>query len=310
MNALSNLLRHVSTPFLVCLILLSSCSGQNKNNECFGGRDSKMDTLITDGIGRKIKVPRLPKRMIGLAPSSTEMLYFLFDTSQIVGRSHVCNYPLQIKSKPTVNTYPLDLEQLIALKPDLTVTVDGMLSRSDIDRIEQEGIPVYIQRFEKISDIIKDMQKLADLTNRRQQTALRIDSLEKEIKILEEEAKSRKLKPKVLAMISSDPIYVFGKNSFLGDAIRLAGGQNAVDEAFGSAYPAVSVEYLLKINPDIIIGLSFEQADSSFFKLYPTLKRINAYRNKNIFDVDDDLMTRPGPRFLQAIHELKKIIQK
>ena len=127
---------------------------------------------------------------------------------------------------------------------------------------------------------------------------------------MEKEAELRKVKPKVLALISNDFIYVFGKNSFLSDAIRLAGGQNAVDEVLGSAYPAVSVEYLLKINPDIIVGLSYEQADSSFFKLYPPLKRISAYRNKHIYDIDDDLVTRPGPRFLQTVHELNKIIQK
>lgn len=294
--------------FSLFLLLLSACSKQEKKNR--RKEEILVDTLIRDEIGREIKIPRNPKRIVGLAPSSTEILYFIADTACIVGRSHACDYPPEVKNKPVVNTYPLDLEQLISLKPDLVITVEGILPPGDIDRMKKEEIPVYVQHFEKVSDIVDDMRVLAVLTNREKQAESLIDSLERVVEILEEEVKLHPTQPKVLALISVDPIYVFGKNSFFTDVIRLSGGKNAIDEAFGSAYPAVSVEYLLKTNPDIIIGYSFQQADSSFFKLYPTLKRINAYRNKNIFDFNDDLMTRPGPRFLQAIHELKEIIQK
>ena len=294
--------------FSLLFLLLSACSKGEKNFR--RNEEALADTLIRDGAGREINIPRNPKRIVSLAPSSTEILYFIADTACIVGRSHACDYPPEVKNKPVVNTYLLDLEQLISLKPDLVITVDGMLPPGDIDRIEKEGVPVYAQHFKKVSDIIDDMRVLAVLTNREKQAESLIDSLGRGVKILEEEVKLHSTQPKILALISADPIYVFGKNSFFTDVIRLSGGKNAINEVFGSAYPAVSVEYLLKINPDIIIGYNFQQADSSFFKLYPTLKRINAYQNKNIFDFNDDLMTRPGPRFLQAIHELKEIIQK
>jgi iron complex transport system substrate-binding protein len=65
---------------------------------------------------------------------------------------------------------------------------------------------------------------------------------------------------------------------------------------------------VLKINPDIIIGGGFGKMDSTFFRQYPELRRINAYRNRRIYDLTDDLMARPGPRVMESILELKEAI--
>jgi iron complex transport system substrate-binding protein len=71
-------------------------------------------------------------------------------------------------------------------------------------------------------------------------------------------------------------------------------------------YPQLSREYILKINPDVIFGGDFEKMEASFFKLYPELKLTIAYRNKWVFELNDDLASRPGPRFLEGIREIEQ----
>ncbi len=112
----------------------------------------------------------------------------------------------------------------------------------------------------------------------------------------------------MLCITWQDPIYVYGRNTILTDKLRLAGAENAVDSVFSAPFPALSREYILKINPDIILGGSFEKLDSTFFSRYPELKKTNAYRNRRVYAVTDDLNSRPSPRVVEAVAELLYLI--
>ena len=112
----------------------------------------------------------------------------------------------------------------------------------------------------------------------------------------------------MLAITWQDPIYCYGQNTLFTDEIRLAGGHNAVVETFPQPYPALTREYVLKLNPDVLLGGSFEKLDSTFFKNYPELKRTKAYQNHHVFAITGNLMERPGPRVVEAVRELQQII--
>lgn len=265
---------------------------------------------VTDDLGRTLQVPRYPRRVLGLAPSSTEMLFAVADTAQIVGRSQVCNYPAAAKAKPVVNTYPMDYEQLVMLNPDLVVTVEGITSSEVAARLAELDIPVYFQRFEKVADVLRGINDLGRLLNRKEQARKVTDSLQAELESIKEQATVTKLAvpPRVLAITWTDPIYVFGSNTLFSDKLRWIGAKNALTETFDQPYPALTREYILQLNPDIIIGGSFEKMDKTFFNLYPELRQLKAYREKKVFAVSDDLMSRPSPRVVASIRELKDLI--
>jgi iron complex transport system substrate-binding protein len=111
-----------------------------------------------------------------------------------------------------------------------------------------------------------------------------------------------------LAITWTDPIYVYGRNTLFTDKLEWIGAENALTQTFAQPYPALTREYILKLNPDIIIGGSFEKMETTFFNLYPELRQVKAYREKKIFAVDDDLMARPGPRVVDSIRELNDLI--
>ena len=97
-------------------------------------------------LGRPLVVPARPRRIMALAPYMTEMLFAVADTATIVARTQVCDYPAAALRKPVVSGYPLDMEKVVAIHPDVVFTVEGMTSLEDAARLASFGIPVYYQR--------------------------------------------------------------------------------------------------------------------------------------------------------------------
>ena len=103
-----------------------------------------------------------------------------------------------------------------------------------------------------------------------------------------------------------DPIFAYGFETWMTDKIHLAGGKNVLSEKLDKPYPALQRETILKLNPDILFGGTFEKMDTSFFRMYPELKNISAYKTKMVFELNDDLASRPGPRFMLGIREIEQ----
>jgi iron complex transport system substrate-binding protein len=237
----------------------------------------------------------------------TEMLYAVADTATIVARCPQDNYPAAVYRKPVVNNYPLDLEKLVLLKPDVVFTVEGITSVDDAQRLQQLGIPVYYLRFRRVEDVFKGLEEVGRLLGRRAQARHLTDSLRQNLKVLTN-APIRRPVPTVLAITWQDPIYCYGQNTLFTDEIRFAGGRNAVTETFPQPYPALTREYILKLNPDVLLGGSFGKLDSTFFKNYPELRRINAYRNRRVYPITGNLLERPGPRVVESVRELQGLL--
>lgn len=288
---------------LIFLILSTLSSCQNRDSE--KGEEAKI--ILVDDLGRKVVLSEKPKKVMALAPSMTEMLFFIGDEEQIVAVTQNCDYPPQAKSKKVVNNYPMDYEALLVAKPDLVFAVEGITPLADAQRMNNMGIPVYYQSYQKVADIFDAMLDIGKILGREEVAQKRVDSLRSIKEKIEKQTESLP-KPNVLAITWPDPIYVFGKNTLFTDKLRIAGAVNAVDSVFDAPYPALSREYILKINPDIMIGGTFQKMDSTFFKLYPELKKTKAYQSRRIYEVTDDLNSRPSPRVVESIQELKSLI--
>lgn len=243
---------------------------------------------------------------MALAPSATEMLYAVAEENTIVGRTQNCDYPDQVKEKPVVNNYPMDYEKIVLLKPDLVFTVEGITSAEVAAKLQDLNIPVYFQKFEKVTDIFRGLQDIGRLLHREKAAQRVIDSLGTELAQLRINKASPKLR--VLAITWHDPIFVFGQNTLFTDKLRYLGAENAVTEIFAQPYPALTREYILKLNPDVLLGGTPAEMETTFFQQYPELKKINAYRHKKIFAPTDNLMSRPGPRVVESIRELKSFL--
>lgn len=291
-----NLQKLIGAVFL--LIGAWACSSNNQKEGTFQVQD---DTQLT------LNIPKNPQRVMGLSAALTEYLFYLLPQDKIIGVTHVCNYPPEaIKTKPILKTFPFDYEKCLSLNPDLLFTDEGITSTETIHRLGQQGIPVYTFKFNRLEDIGRAMSKIAALTHIKDTAKIKLwkDSL---TTLRSELSKSPAINPpKCLIITWANPIVVYGHNTLATDLIQLAGGVNVMDASLGRPYPEITREMVLKLNPDVIFGGSFSKLDSTFFAQYPELKAINAYKSQRIFDLTDDLISRPSPRALQAVSEIRK----
>jgi iron complex transport system substrate-binding protein len=292
----------IIVPLLAVLLAVAGCGGNS------GSREALRADTLRDALNRAVVLDGPPRRVMALAPSLTEMLFLVCDTAQVAAVTQNCDFPAAAKRKPVVNSYPVDFEGLLRIKPDLVFAVEGITPLADARRIEALGIPVYYQQYRTVEDVLKGIEAVGTITGHAEKARRLADSLRTVRNAIRRETATLP-KPKVLGIIwPEDPIYVFGRNTVFSDKLLTAGGVNAVEPIFEAESPALSREYILKINPDVIIGGDFEKMDTTFFRQYPELRRVNAYRNRRIYRLTDDLLSRPGPRVVESILEIKNAI--
>jgi iron complex transport system substrate-binding protein len=289
------------SPIVLCLLWLAA-----------GCRPSASDTgaqtqVHTDALGRSVTIPTALQRILPFTPALTEILYLIGDTSQIIARTPQCNYPPAAMQKPVVNNYPPDLENILALRPEVLFTSEGMLSLPYTQQIEKMGIPVFFQKYDRVQDIFTNIEQLGMLTGHSQRALWVADSLRKAL--LQAQATLPVANPpRVLMLISKDKIFAFGKNTYASDIIELAGGINVLDSIHEQPFPMLSTEYILKLNPDVLIGGPHVALDGIFFKQHSQLQHINAYKNNRYYTVNDDHLSRPGPRVVEAVRDIRKLL--
>jgi len=248
---------------------------------------------------------------MALSPALTEMLFALLPDSAVIAVTPHCNFPPQKTGrKPVVSVLPLDLEKILSLHPDLIFTEEGITSSSDLARLRELKIPVVSFSYRKVRDVLTAMDSIRLWTNAGPVAAKLCDSLRLELNRLENRAQNipAAKRKQMLALTWTDPVFAYGAETWMSDKMWLAGGKNALDKPLAKLYPQLEREQLLKLNPDVLFGGRFEKMDSTFFRMYPELREIKAYRNRQIFELNDDLASRPGPRFLEGIREMKRLI--
>ena len=286
--------------YLCILFVLSILSCNSKQED----RVIESFYVRKDDLGRNVSIPVNPKRILSLTPSITELVYTFSDTSRLIGRSVWCDYPAGVKIIPAVNNYPLDIEGVVRLKPDLILVKQGMISVQELDKLEQLHLAVYVQKYDLLNEIYASTKTLVEIakgdsaTYKHWLTSMQSDTMHTSV----QHAKT------CLAVTSVSPIYVFGKTTFVSELIEQAGGKNCV-ETIQSAYPTVDVEYILRANPDVFIFNSTDQ-QKLFFETYPLLKQCKGYITNQLFVIDDSIMSRPGIRLPILKDSLVSIFSK
>ncbi len=261
---------------------------------------------MTDLAG-KIVAASTTRRIISLSPASTEILFAIGAGAQVVGVSDFCNYPPAATERPRVGgVMTLNLEKTLSLRPDLVITTDGNPRLYDrLDRLSQAQI-VQLSSV-TLASIATNIMDLGRITGREEQAQRLAKQVRRGIQETIERASKREKKPKVFYMVWGEPLITAGPGSYLDDLIRTAGGENAVGRlSTGNPYPPYSWEALIAADPDVILAPRHLQP--TLDKLRRTQKGLKAVRSGRIMLLDDDRVSRPGPRVLEALEEVSKAI--
>lgn len=256
---------------------------------------------FTDEIGRTVRVPDHPARIVSLAPSVTETLFALGLGERIVGVTSYCDYPPEAAQKEKIgDTQRPSIEKIVALKADLVIASTASQLEQFVRSLEQVGIPVYVSNPRNLDGVLESINHIGDITGVPDRAQALTAKLALGINAITTEVGSIK-RPRILFLIGSEPLITVGKNTFVNDLITRAGGQSiSADQA--ADYPQFSLETAIARQPEVI----FFQVSGA--ELPDRLKETPAGRAGRVTHIDDDLLLRPGPRIIKGFQRMAAAI--
>jgi len=264
---------------------------------------------VTDELGRTIEVPQPVRRIVSLAPNLTETVFALDAGDLLVGDTNVDDFPAAAKTLPHVGAVLApSLEQIVALHPDLVLATNDLNRRATVDALAGLGLAVYVTDPLSIDDVLASTARIARLIGAGDRGDAAIAEMRARLDALSQRLAD--VPPRrVLFVVWTEPLISIGKRTFLNDALSHAGAQSVVEIADG--WPQISFEYALKLQPEYLVfaGSLAEAnapAEDELSKL-PGWRDLNAVRDGKIVIVSDAI-DRPGPRMVDAIEELARLL--
>ncbi len=265
--------------------------------------------VTQDQIGRTVKVPEQPQRIVSLIPSLTEIVFDLGRGELLVGATQYAKEPPEAANLPRIGSYlHLDIERIVALQPDLCLAVRDGNPEHLVRRIEKLGIPVFAFDSQDLPEIIDSIKLMGNLLNAEARATEIILEMQRKIDTVQERVQRIKDRPGVFFQIDANPIVSAGQNTFIDRLITMAGGLNLA--AGNTTYPRYSWENILVLQPEVVIiasmagGYTKEQLKEAWTR-WP---QIPAVKNGRVYVVDANLFDRPVPRLADGLVALARLI--
>ena len=289
---------------LLCLGLLLTAACSKPNTKADGQAASHQ---ITDESGRKIIVPGSVTRFISLAPSLTEIVFAIGAGDRLVGRTTYCNYPPEAQHVEAVgDTLKPSIERIIALQPQIVFVSTASQLEAFTSELEAHNIAVYVTDSHDLEGVFHSIERIGDVLGKRAQADELLKQLRGRVAAVAEKVKSQP-PVRVFYQVSDEPLYTIGRDAFITDLIKRAGGISVTADVPG-AWPKFSAESALAANPDAIVlptGGSMGTANSNVAN---ALKRSAAVANGRVYKINDDHLSRPGPRAVDGLEDLARAL--
>lgn len=263
---------------------------------------------FVDDAGHRIYLAKPPARVVSLAPSITEMLFALGLDEQIVGVTEFCDYPAAAQSKTKVGYSNPSLEAVIALRPEMVLAPKDFL-RPDLQaKLEQLKIPVFVLDAHTMEEIPLQIHTLGKMFEKTEAAHDVTQHMRQRLAEIRRTVESRPTK-RVLYVLNSQPLITVGPGSFIHQMIGLAGGVNIASQA-GMAYPRLSIETVLKEDPEVLVfpigeTEAVSRSEQQQWRRWDTL---SAVKQQRFHDVASNLLNRPGPRVVDGLEQLARAI--
>lgn len=254
-----------------------------------------------------------PHRIVSLAPTLTEDLFAIGAGSLVVGDTDFCDYPEAARTLPKIGgitARTIHMEGLLALRPDLVISMgDGQ--QPVIDTLRRLGVRVEVVKSDALEDSFQALRRLGELTGHQPEADRRIAEMRRRIAQVRQavEAIPAEKRPRVFYQIWDKPLMTAGRTSFIGELIELAGGTNIFADLQGD-YPQVSAEAVLQRDPEVILAPDHHGARLTAAQLVarPAWQHITAVRSRRYHVIDGDMVSRAGPRLVDALESFARLL--
>jgi len=297
---------------LVFVLLLTLVLGACAQPATPAATPTASPIVMTDGLGRTVTLAAPAQRVISLAPSNTEILYAVGAGSQVVGRDNFSNYPPEALELPGLGDFMgFSIEQIVALNPDLVLLAE-IHPPELVKSLEDAGLTVfYLKNPLTMEEMYPMLITVGELTGHKAEAETLVTQLSVRVAAIQQKLANIEERPTVFYEIDgTDPSkpWTTGNGTFIDTLLEMAKAEN-VGRAMGSQYGQMSIEALLEADPDFILlgdanfGVTPEQVAAR-----PGWGELTAVKEGRVLPFNDDLASRPGPRLVDGLEELARIL--
>lgn len=260
---------------------------------------------IVDDTGATVEISREPARIVSLAPSNTEILFALGLGNRIVGVTTACDYPEAAKSIDKVGDYNINIEAVVAKRPDLVFAVAD-LQMPVIQKLRELKLKVVAVNPRTLEEVFHSIQVIGDACGAGTAARKTVDNLRARVAAVELKAVAipADSRPRVFVEIWNDPLMTAGAGTFVDDLVRRAGGLNIVGQIEG--WPQISPETVISSRTDVIVLTCFNRDEVMARREW---RKVPAIVSGRVYEVHPDLMVRPGPRLVDGLEALSGLFQ-
>jgi iron complex transport system substrate-binding protein len=290
------------------IIFFSLMDAGCRNRRSVGQQESvpiSADNIAyTDGIGRKVRIPRHPQRIISLAPNITETIFLLGAQDRLIGDTTECNWPEAAKHVAKIgDLLNPNYEVILEAKPDLVIASTAGNDQSAVMKLARLGLPVYVAAPRSVADIFRSVEDIGRITD----CAAQGIQLVAQMKARLEKVRIRITgSPPVRAFFITwfDPLLTPGKTTFENGVLRLAGVASITSD-IPQYYPRYSLEQVLVKDPDVILNVEHEGDPLPDFRKTSGWRDLRAVKNGRVYIVSEFLQ-HPSPLFVDGVEDLAR----
>jgi len=315
----------LSIVLLLSMFMIVGCGSQEDNTQ--GEQNSETGTAqeegntvngqpfpvtITDDANQEVTIESEPESIVSIQASNTEIAYALGLGDKIVGVSDFCNYPPEALEKEKVGGQDINIEKVLSLQPDLALVTDYHYeTHPDIlKQLEEAGTKVIVVGdTSSFEEVYKNIEMIGQATGTEDKANEIVTDMKDRLDVVKEKAAEITDKKKVWVEVSPSPdIFTTGKNTFMHEMLESINAINAAEDQDG--WVKLTEEEIVKLNPDVIITTYgyYVENPSEQVLARKGWADVPAIKNEQVFDVDNDTVTRPGPRLIEGVETLAKLI--
>lgn len=268
---------------------------------------------VPDSAGHTLTLPAQPVRIVSAAPSNTEILFAIGAGPQVVGVTTYCNYPAEAATRDKIGGFSpksISAERVIGLKPDLVLTT-GRLQQSLTEDFRRLGLPVLSYDAQTLEEVLRNIRLLGQVTGHVTEAEELAATLDRRLARVRASTATRPEaeRPRTLLLLSEDPLMAAGPGTFAGQILDVAGGRNVFADV-EQQFPRVSEEEILKRNPAVVLLWERDgfAARKEQLTKRPGWARLDAVRDGRVLGVNDDWLSRAGPRLFDGLERVTELL--
>jgi iron complex transport system substrate-binding protein len=293
---------------LASVLALAGCAGTTEVAQDDGAQPpadaAAFPVTVTDDADREVTIEAQPERVVSLAPANTEIVAALGIEERLVGVTTYDDYPPSVADIPKVGDFVTpNMEAIAAADPDLVLATSGVQA-DVVEQLEGTGAAVLVIDPQTLDGVYAAIEIVGAATGESGAAQDLVDEM-KDTASEVEQAVAGEPVPRVFIEIGQNPLFTAGADTLIGDLVVRAGGENVVAE---SGYVAYSSEQLISADPEVYLATLGSMSDPEDVETRAGYDGISAVKAGRVFVLDDNLVTRPGPRAVEGLEQIAQAI--